>query len=565
MSENTITATPVNAPDVLRNQPLSRQVDVEIESNILEPVSHNFVSASGGTTRFTLPQKGVLDSKNTTLAFELNGADQTLAYPITVGGAACVERCTLYVGGQVVSRIVNSNVYNFIKNGFRDQAVKTGVLDVRHQTSSELKLRTLPGKIATISALAGGQQALYNPELDQTDDYGLAYNGGVAVAHDIQPSKAIAAIAGQGVEIALRLSDLFPVLEENKLPLLAMAPVEIEIIWARAGNAAIASANIVDCSVIERRLPAQAASTCVVTMVRPRLLVDYIHYDDVEKQKIFDAVNNPNGMALNFKEVVYTNGVNPSATAAATGIQSPVSAIASNHLLGMSMKEVLAIYVVKNWNLTSAQGAIEANNLQPSGNAANDRALIETLRLANTHRNPVTRQFKSQQIIGEKYNWVINNQKVYSRDVDNSAMQHNYLSQCGKMYNVAQAQFDTGNYNMNQMKQLLCSQLINGTTYTDTNAIGVTSRYTSGAMNVIGLNLKKNNSMGLMPGVGTRIGSAPIEFNYQCLKINDNGAGAQGTDTAASFQNIAEIDLGFYIEYRRSLVLRPLGATVSDN
>ena len=81
MSENTITATPVGAPDILRNQPLSRQVDVEIESNILEPVSHNYASASGGTTRFVLPVKGVLDSKNTTLAFELNSAvDQRLAY-----------------------------------------------------------------------------------------------------------------------------------------------------------------------------------------------------------------------------------------------------------------------------------------------------------------------------------------------------------------------------------------------------------------------------------------------------------------------------------------------------
>ena len=44
MSEQTITATPVNAPDILKNQPLSRQVDVDIESTILEPVSHNFNS-----------------------------------------------------------------------------------------------------------------------------------------------------------------------------------------------------------------------------------------------------------------------------------------------------------------------------------------------------------------------------------------------------------------------------------------------------------------------------------------------------------------------------------------
>ena len=42
MSEQTITSTPVNAPDVLMNQPLTRQMDVDIESTILEPVSHNY-------------------------------------------------------------------------------------------------------------------------------------------------------------------------------------------------------------------------------------------------------------------------------------------------------------------------------------------------------------------------------------------------------------------------------------------------------------------------------------------------------------------------------------------
>lgn len=561
MAESTITATPINAPDVLRNQPLSRQVDVEIESNILEPVSHSYTSASGGTTRFVLPAKGVLDSKNTTLAFEMNSSDQ-LAYPITVGGAACVERCTLYCGGQVISRIVNSNLYNFIKNGFKDQAVKTGILDVRHNTSSELLMRTLPGPISQITAagVTGGQQSLYNPELDQTDSFGQAYNGGAAHLHDIQPSKATAVTAGQGVEISLRLSDIFPVLQENKLPLLAMAQCEVEIIWARAGNAAIASGNITDCCVIERQLPAQNASTCVVTMTTPQLLVDYIHYDDVEKQKIYDAVNNPNGMALNFMEVVYTNGVNPGTTAdAANG--TPIQSVLSNHLLGMSMKEVLAIYVVKNWNLTSAQGMAEKDNAQPV--LDNTGALTAAnLRIASSHRNPVTRKFKSQQILGERYNFVINNLRVYSSDVSNPAMAHNYLSQCEgtKMYNVAQAQFDTGNYNLNQCKQLLSSQLLGGdiaAQYTDNNTVGVTSQYTLGSMNVVGLNLKKNNLMSLNPGNGTRIGSAPIEFNYQCLKHGDNAAAAN--------RGRAEVNLDFFIEYRRSLILRPLGVTVSDN
>ena len=559
MSENTITATPVNAPDVLRNQPLSRQIDVEIESNILEPVSHSYASATGGTTRFTLPVKGVLDSKNTTLAFELNSAD-ALGYPINIGGAACVERCTLYCGGQVISRIVNSNLYNYIKNGFKDQAVKTGILDVRHQTSSELLLDTLPGKIAAISVVGGGQQSLYNPELDQIDLFGKAYNGGGANAHLMQISKGTAVTAGQGVEISLRLSDLFPVLSDNKLPLLAMAQVELEIIWARAGDAATGAANILTCPVIERAINAEA-SNCIVTMTRPRLLVDYIHYDDVEKQKIFEAVNNPNGMAINFMEVLYTNGINPAFTDAATGVQTPVSSVTSNHLLGMSMKEVLAIYVIKNWDLRSSVGMTELNNDQPAGDSAG-AGIAANLRIARTHRNPVTRQFKSQQIIGEKYNWVINNLKVYSKDGSNPAMAHNYLSQCvgNAIFNVAQAQYDCGNYNLNQMKQLKADQLLNGDTagaYTDNNTVGDTSQFTLGSQNIIGLNLKKNNMMGLVPGVGTRIGSAPIEFNYSALKIQDNAAAAN--------HNRAEILLDFFIEYRRSMIIRPLGVTVSDN
>ena len=276
------------------------------------------------------------------------------------------------------------------------------------------------------------------------------------------------------------------------------------------------------------------------------------------------AVNNPAGMALNFMGVVYTNGINPAMTTADAANGLPIEAISSNHLLGMSMKEVLAIYVVKNWNLTTSQGTLERENRQPV--IDNAGALIaNNLRVNNTHRNPVTRQYKSQQILGEKYNFVINNLKVYSKDVENPAIAHNYLSHCegNRMYNVAQAQFDSGNYNLNQQKQLCSSQLLlgdvtpGGAGYNDVADVGLTAQYTGGAMNVVGLNLKKNNLMGLLPGVGTRIGSAPIEFNFQCVKHGDNAA--------ALNQNRAEINLDFFLEYRRSMVLRPLGVTVSDN
>ena len=75
MSEATMTSTPVGAPDVLMNQPLSRQMDVDIESTILEPVSHNYNTANGGTTTFILPAKGVLRARDALIRFQLTSLE----------------------------------------------------------------------------------------------------------------------------------------------------------------------------------------------------------------------------------------------------------------------------------------------------------------------------------------------------------------------------------------------------------------------------------------------------------------------------------------------------------
>jgi len=63
--------------------------------------------------------------------------------------------------------------------------------------------------------------------------------------------------------------------------------------------------------------------------------------------------------------------------------------------------------------------------------------------------------------------------------------------------------------------------------------------------------------MGVMPGNGTRIGSAPIQFDYSCLKHGDNAAPTN--------RGRAEVNLDFFIEYRRSMIIKALGVAVSDN
>ena len=65
------TTTFVDPPDILRPQMLERAVDVEVETNILEPVSHQYTSRDGGHTRWVFPAKAVLNAPNAAMVFEI--------------------------------------------------------------------------------------------------------------------------------------------------------------------------------------------------------------------------------------------------------------------------------------------------------------------------------------------------------------------------------------------------------------------------------------------------------------------------------------------------------------
>lgn len=554
MAETTITSSPVNAPDVLMNLPLSRQVNVELESKILEPVSHNFTSATGGRTTFNFPAAGVLDSKNAALVFQLTSLEtnDSIAYNFAVGGAGCIRQMTCRIGGNIASQITNCGQYMNIKQNFMPQEIQEGVMDARHCSSHGLALNTAMAKIQTSGDGAGGAaslgyQQLYNPEADQTSGYEGAYNadniGGNG--HKVQISKCLSNAVNQSPEIVIRLGDVFELFNESapKLPLMAMALVQIDIEWNPCGDPNVAAANITENVVIDANIPDSAlnagpapAVRGVVSMSTPNMILDYIHYDDVERQKIIDAVNSPGGMRMDFSEVLYTRGVNP----AGTGTQQ----VRSNHILGMAMKEVKKIYVTKQYDKNSAVGSNEINN-------------DATLTGPKIHRNELCKQFVSQQIFGESYNFFLNNQRIYDNDVSNPMVQHDYLSQCHKNYAVPNIYYDTSNYNANKMRIALDAEFAGGVVGGDLLNAGATHRYLPGSQHIIGLNLDKYNSLGSVPGNGVRLGSAPLEFNYSRLAV------AAG-DSVSGAAHLAEVLLDFFIVYRRSLIIQPLGVNVSD-
>lgn len=561
MSEQTITATPVNAPDILKNQPLSRQVDVDIESTILEPVSHNFNSQSGGRSVFNLPAKGVLDAPNASIVFSLTSdeGNATTAYNFSAGGVGCVNRVTARCGGLIISQVEQAGQYGWIKTNFMSQGVREGVIDARHHSSSSIDLSVAQAKIANSSVTQEFHQ-IYNPECDQVNSFGKTnVPTGANNLHRVQVSKCLSDTATRpnaSPEVVIRLADLFEIFEENRLPLLAMALVQIEIDWNPCGDPNQAVGQTLDCPVIEANILPSAVNATpaytqrnVVTMTQPTMLLDYIHYDEQERQKIFNSINTSGGMRLDFSEVLLTRGVNPRAFTNAQSIAGNrlTQQVQSNHILGMAGKEVKKIYVTKNYDLRSPRGVAER---------------YADFNQVKNHRNDVLAQFKSQQMPGEFYNFFINNARVYDKDVSNVMVQHDYLSQCKDNYSVPNIYYDTANYNANKMKIALDCSWVGGVRVQDQNQ-GRTHRYLCGSQHVIGLNLDKRNNMGSVPGNGTRIGSSPIEFNYSRVAIKPGanvGADPNGTADGQS----AEVNLDFYIVYRRSLIIRQLGVDTSD-
>jgi len=552
MAEQVITSTPVNTPDILLNTPLTRQLDVELESTILEPVSHSYVSATGGRTTFVLPAKGVLDCPNACIVFEMINPteDNLTCFNYSAGGLACIDRITARCGGTIISQVENAGQYANIKQNYKTQAVKEGIMDYRHLSSNNVELSIANAKIATSSITEEFQQ-LYNPECDQVSPFGRSYNGDNANAHQTQISKCLSNTLGRGPEVVIRLADMFEIFENVKLPLMAMAQVEIEIEWSPAGDANVPAASVIDSPVIDSLIPDAVADTAatklqqgILTMSTPNMLLDYIHYDDAERQKVFDAVNSGAGMRLDFSEVVLTRGVNPAGGATAGGGVDVYETIASNHILGFAQKEVQKIYVAKAYDLRSATGQAE---------------LDSTRNGVNTHRNILLNQYKSTQVLGESYNFFINNQRVYDNEITNPAMAHDYLSQIGgkSLWTCPRTYYNTNNYNASGCKDLLDCSWSNGVRTQNVNT-GKTKRYLAGSNNVIGLSLEKVPGV-VAPGNGTRISSAPIEFNYSRVSLASSAA----TGGAAGSMK-AEVNLHFYICHRRSLVIRSLGVDVSD-
>ena len=111
-------------------------------------------------------------------------------------------------------------------------------------------------------------------------------------------------------------------------------------------------------------------------------------------------------------------------------------------------------------------------------------------------------------------------------------------------YQPVPASYGTMNY-ADHFKDILLNKNLD-----DADGSCKTQKAFLGSAHVIGLNLKKFADMGAAFRNGTRIGTSPIEFVYTRSGATDN---------------LAQVDLTFFIEYSRTLTITPLGVDVADS
>jgi len=319
--------SPSQIPDLLKIGQIPTNTQINVETAILEPVTQ-----SATHCKFVLQNKGLLHS-HSKIEFEFqsptDGASPPLASPamLPVGNGihALIQRATMRVGTKTICEIEDYNFFAAYKSNFlspeaeleREQYL-TGrngnVLDINYK---DRRIGTSLNGVVVSNDFGSSEQSntsadglmLGNGREMDVASSGIAFPRGAAVASTMSTSTgAVRPLVDctqltrtEGVvtkqdlcpTFQIAISDLFPFLKSNQLPLYMMKePVNFEFVFSVAGNSNTANSERV-CSLTDD-------ITAGVLLSSTRMIADHLYYP----QDMMDAYANAN-RSLQFQYVDY--------------------------------------------------------------------------------------------------------------------------------------------------------------------------------------------------------------------------------------------------------------------
>ena len=223
-------------PDLMKLGNIPDDLAQEVETDVLDPVVFN-----QNFCRFTLQNKGFLHSfSRLTFALDLpNASNQNATYPANIGIHSLIDRATLKVGAKTICELEDFNKYMAYKSMFiatdinkEREAVLTGRV-----MFNEFHYNNTSGTVANYESdgtCLGNGTAIVDPDLQ------------TAGAEWLPPQNTTnASFVSTGVQVndnlllkntpvfQIALSDLFPFLRFNQLPLYMMKEqISIELVFS---------------------------------------------------------------------------------------------------------------------------------------------------------------------------------------------------------------------------------------------------------------------------------------------------------------------------------------------
>jgi hypothetical protein len=187
-------------PDLIKIGAIPSSTQMDVETSILEPVQH-----SQSTCRFVLENKGILHSHSKiVLSCEVGASALTGFYPINIGAYSLIKHCRLMSGGKT---IVEQRDFNVLM-GYESMFISN-----EHNKEKELYST---GRLMN-------HNFHYDPSASGSKAQGVIIDTGIA--NDVNGTEYyIPGYIERNAEsqFALSLSDLFPFLRQQQLPLFMM-------------------------------------------------------------------------------------------------------------------------------------------------------------------------------------------------------------------------------------------------------------------------------------------------------------------------------------------------------
>lgn len=513
-------------PSVLQSSAVEESQSIRVETVMLDADVHTFVPGQYGRTRFVLPKRGTVLSPDGRLiwkaAYTGLAGDNSAAYPRDGGGHVAVTQCWLYMDGKLLSHTDQCGSKAYLDSKFMPWDYQTEVADILEGGN-----RKYAYSQATATGAGGTGTGLLEWQSDQRSN--------------MRGTRCMTAgIAGQsGLECALRLKHLFPLLKDTLIPMSLRGELSIEIEWEGQQLNAIVEGGTQAYN--QGGAWASAASRAAgYAVIEPRLCLDYISYAPDIDAALRSQVASGAGMVVPFREAVLVRS------------QLPASAAAQqNDLeLGFSQRSVMKIYCQK---------------LQATGNVATNAAFYGGAgTVPQQAMNQAKKTLRSDGLQNESIQLVVNNKSMYDRVVTQPSEMYSYLCQ------TAEAPFHTEPGSYGQIGQLQTPGLAAGQSFAQqvSATSGQVSQVAAAAINIpatfqdelyqgrsrwLGFNLAQSRGGNDTPSNAVKIGASPI-----ILRLNRNPAAdpAAGDQTANDVRTNGAVNVNTWVEAVNFMVMR---------